>query len=152
MITYKKGDLFTTPDTYIVHGCNAEGVMGSGVAKIVKEKYPQAFQDYYEYCQLRDSNYLLGFIKPSTQPDGKVIINAITQLGYGHRGGRFVSYDAVDDCMLAVQGFLKITQQPTPSNISMPKIGAGLGGGNWDIIEQIIKSHLWMHNVTVWEL
>lgn len=33
MIQYKTGNLLDTPDSYIVHGCNAQGVMGSGVAK-----------------------------------------------------------------------------------------------------------------------
>lgn len=34
----------------------------------------------------------------------------------------------------------------------MPKIGAGLGGGNWEVIEAIINHRLKDHNVTVWEL
>ena len=34
------GDLFAeVKDGYIMHGCNAQGVMGSGVANIVRLKY-----------------------------------------------------------------------------------------------------------------
>jgi hypothetical protein len=37
-IEYIKGDLFTTKCKYIAHGCNSQGVMGPGVAKLIKEK------------------------------------------------------------------------------------------------------------------
>ncbi len=36
MITYKQGDLMKASETYIAHGCNAQGVMGSGVAKAIR--------------------------------------------------------------------------------------------------------------------
>ena len=33
-IIYKQGDLLECSEQVIVHGCNAQGVMGSGVAKV----------------------------------------------------------------------------------------------------------------------
>ena len=45
-IIYKKGDLLTTDADIIVHGCNCQGVMGSGVAKQIKEKFPNAYTIY----------------------------------------------------------------------------------------------------------
>ena len=42
-IEYRQGDLFQTDVRHIVHGCNAQGVMGKGVAKLVKDlifQYP----------------------------------------------------------------------------------------------------------------
>ena len=140
MITYIHGDLFTTPDTVIVHGCNAAGVMGSGVAKTIKEKYPKAFQDYHKFCT---AGYKLEEVMGrnifSEQPDGKIIVNSITQPSYGRAFGiRFCSYDAIDDCMQRL--FMECEERGIIS-ISMPKIGAGLGGGSWDVIEKIIEQH-----------
>lgn len=148
MITYKKGDLFTTSDKYIIHGCNALGIMGSGVAKIVKEKYPAAYEDYKDHCSLREPSRLLGTVKLSLQPEGKMIINAITQMQYGTDGKRYVSYDAIDDCFATISNM----NIPSGHGISMPKIGAGLGGGHWPIIAEIIDYRLKAEYVTIWSL
>ena len=148
-MNYIVGNLLDTPDKYIIHGCNSQGVMGSGVALQIKETYPQAYTDYRELCQLLDPIDLLGRTKVSLQPDGKVIINAITQLNYGKDGRRYVSYDAIDDCMRGINDWLPKNEI---CSISIPRIGAGLGGGNWKVIEQIISERLWFHEVTVWDL
>jgi len=77
-IEYRKGDLLTTEVQHILHGCNRRGVMGSGVAKAIRDKYPQAYTDYndvYNSCGLE-----LGTIVVSVQDDGTVIHNAITQI------------------------------------------------------------------------
>lgn len=157
MITYRKGNLLDTDDHIIVHGCNAQGKMNSGVAKAILEKYPKAYDDYKERHRL-DIKYNplghipLGIIIPSEQPDGKTIINAITQLHYGYDGKKYVNYDAIDEA------FRTITQEFGPpdcghsTNISMPMIGSGLGGGDWGIIERIIERHMVDFRVTVWFL
>ena len=146
-ITYINGDLFAAKPKIIVHGCNARGVMGSGFALQIKERFPKAFKDYKDYCGLREPDYLLGTIKLSLQPCGIVVVNAITQYDYGRRTDiRYVSYDAIDDCMKS------IAHMSTTDIISMPKIGAGLGGGDWGTIEAIIKNRLKEHQVHIYEL
>jgi O-acetyl-ADP-ribose deacetylase (regulator of RNase III) len=147
MINYIKGDLFAAKPKIIVHGCNAHGVMGSGFAKTIKELYPKAYTDYQEYCKLREKEFLLGTVKTSLQPDGTLVINAITQGEYGRGAIRYVSYDAVDDCMETIGSNIS-----EDNVISMPKIGAGLGNGNWNVIEAIIKHRLKDHVVNVYEL
>ncbi len=64
-------------------------------------------------------------------------MNLITQENYGKDKRRYVSYDAID------VGFKDIFRSLGDSNkcFSIPKIGAGRGGGNWDIISTIINSH-----------
>ncbi len=44
-INYVNGDLFATDIKTIVHGCNAQGVMGSGVAKSIRENFPKAYDE-----------------------------------------------------------------------------------------------------------
>lgn len=148
MIKYVRGDFMQAPEIVMVHGCNSHGVMGSGVAKLIKEKYPTAYMDYYN--QSRTSAGLeLGF-NVYSETLGKIIVNAITQDQYGKDGARYVSYDAVDGCMRRLREFLE--RDGMHNSIAMPKIGAGLGGGKWEIIEQIILTWLWDYNVTVYEL
>ena len=133
-IEYIKGDLLQTEVNHIIHGCNSRGVMGSGVAKILREKYPQAYKDYiFKY-----NNYglELGSIIVSVQDDGKVIHNAITQKDYGRDSSRvYVSYWAI------AEAFRKINSQGI-KEIALPKIGAGLANGDWNVISAIIENTL----------
>jgi len=156
VLTYIKQDLFDTSIGIIVHGCNSYGVMGSGVARLIKDKYPEAYQAYNDqYTQKISSqgtNALLplgtNIIVPSR---GKIIVNAITQETYGKsvRERRYVSYDAVAKCMASLEEFCILNAYP---EVAMPKIGAGLGGGDWNVIAAIIGSELIETNVTVYEI
>ena len=85
-IEYVTGNLLLTDVKHIVHGCNGRGVMGSGVAKAIRDCYKLAYQDYED---VYNSNGLaLGDIVVSVQPDGKTIHNAITQQDYGRDSSR----------------------------------------------------------------
>jgi O-acetyl-ADP-ribose deacetylase (regulator of RNase III) len=144
-IEYVKGDLFQTPIKVIVHGCNAQGVMGSGVAKIIREKYPKAY-DRYRSAYEQHHHLKLGDVitvpcgDRVNDPDNyKVIVNAITQNLYGRDGQRYVSYDAVAESMSKINSFFEIYGI---SAVAMPQIGAGLGGGDWNVIAAIIESEL----------
>jgi O-acetyl-ADP-ribose deacetylase (regulator of RNase III) len=154
-IKYIQDDLFTTPDRVMAHGCNAQGVMGAGVAKLIKAKFPYAY-DYYrkaveDWMAFNpDNRSMLGCVFPTAREAGPtVIFNCITQLGFGYQPFRYVSYDAVDDCMKNVAGLMSSFGE---QNISMPKIGAGYGGGNWQVIEAIIAYRLEKFNVNIYYL
>lgn len=155
MINYIKGNLLITPDKFIMHGVNCQGVMGSGVAKAIKEHriFKNAYYDYLRYCQSVHINQRLGTINISTCNDAdynyKFVLNAFTQFNYGTPSICHVDYNAVDVIMRDTRVLLR---QFNELSISMPKIGAGLGGGDWNIIEKIIDSRLADINVNVWVL
>jgi O-acetyl-ADP-ribose deacetylase (regulator of RNase III) len=128
-IEYVKGNLFDTHCNVIVHGCNAQGVMGSGVAKIIRDQYPEAYQTY------KRSKLSLGSVSKASS-NGKIIVNAITQQYYGRDAIRYVSYDAISEV------FVQINHSFKNQEIAMPQIGAGLGGGDWSVISAIIESEL----------
>lgn len=144
-IIYKQGDLLQCDEKIIIHGCNAQGVMASGVAKVIRAKYPSAYDAY------RAGNLGLGIVTYAAQEDGKVILNAITQEFYGRQVGKqYVSYKAVYLCMQRINSFYSCEESPV--YIAMPKIGAGLGGGNWEIISKIIEEESTYFQPVVYEL
>lgn len=150
MINYIKGDLLSSKENYIVHGCNAQGVMKSGVAKAIREKYPRVYDDYSYAYSLKVTNTLcLGqVIQTYLEDEDQYIISAITQKYYGRDPNiRYVSYDAVDRCMINIKEIVPINK-----TIAMPKIGAGLGNGNWNVIEAIINDRLSSYSVFVYEI
>lgn len=138
-IEYIKGDLLQTEVKHLIHGCNSHGVMGSGVAKAIRDKYPKAYQDYND--AYNSYGLALGDIIVSVQGDNRfmgnrVIHNAITQKDYGRRDDRvYVSYWAI------AESFRKISSWGV-KEIAMPKIGAGLANGDWNVIAAIIENTL----------
>ena len=132
MIEYRKGNLLDVTEGIIVHGCNMQGIMGAGVAKAVKAKYPACFDDY---CQrLATGFYVLGEVINYKVNSKLYISNALTQQYFG-RAVRQVNYAAI---VRAFDDNIAVAQD-TGLSLHFPKIGAGLGGGDWNIIEQLIN-------------
>lgn len=149
-ITYCRGNLLDVAEGIIVHGVNKQGVMGAGVAKAIKQKYPQCFYKYTEHIP----NTSLGDVIWCNATKDLIIANAVTQNRYG-TDKRHVNYMAVG---LAFSEVFRVAhKQP----IHIPKIGAGLAGGDWNCIEQIIYDTFAMQvpdtvkhikEITCWEL
>lgn len=140
-IEYVQGDMFAGGEKLLVHGCNAQGVMGSGVAAIVRRDFPKAYEDYVKWAELqvtRTGELPMGDVG-FVATNGRIIGNAITQRFYGAGPRRYVSYDAVAHAMQRIDAFCVSQGLNT---FAMPKIGAGLGGGDWNVIEAIVKSEL----------
>ncbi len=122
----------------IIHGTNCQNVMGAGIAYEIKEYFPEAFVADRDYLRCHGSEFLLGNFSSVDVSDlfGRplIIVNAYTQLKYGE--GLQVDYDAID------QVFGRIADAFPNKSIGYPKIGAGLGGGDWDRISKIIDTRL----------
>lgn len=145
-IKYIKGDLFKTDEYVIVHGCNAKGVMGSGVAAIIREKYPEAYTRYKEIH--KDFGLYLGDIIPVKSND-KMIINAITQDRYGSSGVRHADYQAISVAIASIDRFVNTINC---NSFAMPMIGAGLANGDWKVISAIIESETKLTKPIVYQL
>ena len=125
MFNIKVGDLFAEVEHgYIMHGCNAQGVMGSGVAKIIRDKYPIAFQQY----ALQHPNYILGEVIPVVVEPNIVVLNAITQEFYGTDRVQ-VDYNAVEQACKGAK-HLAASGMNESNEVHFPFIGAGLAGGD----------------------
>ncbi len=133
IITYVIGDLLESPYRLILHGCNAQGVMGSGIAKQIRKKYPQAFEEYYAAYE-KDMLWLGDVIFADCED--KIIANGITQQYYGRGGKCFVSYEAINNVMEDTYDY---ALKHGLEYVAMPLIGAGLGGGSWKKISSIIE-------------
>ena len=139
------GDLFSASSRYICHQVNCRGRMGSGIAKVIRDKFPEAFEKYKEECK---KGACLGHVQ-YVLSNGKIIINMFAQDGYGYDGARYTDYDAFMNCLLEIKSAV-----PNGATIAMLyKIGCGLGGGAWNTIYGFIENFLG-HDYTVelWRL
>ena len=72
-----------------------------------------------------------------------IIINAYTQYRYG-RDTRNVDYRAIEKVMKRLKDW-------THGRLGMPKIGCGLAGGEWSIVEEILNRVFDDREITVVE-
>lgn len=144
-IHHNPSNIVRAKEGVIVHGCNAQGIMGSGVAKQLRAKYPEIFFDYV----LGLKEYALQKLSPlgtlSVVPVSKTlkIVNAITQEFYGRDGVQYVSYVALETAFANIATRFDFT---TPIHIPY-LIGAGLGGGDEKTILELIDKNLKDHEV-----
>lgn len=146
MIHYIQGDLFETDAGIIAHGVNCRGKFASGVAKLVGTKYPKARQYYLD--KFDEDGWKLGDIQAVLQWDGTIIVNCATQDNYGYAGELNANYDAIRTAMESVKRLAQIKNK----TIAIPKIGAGLAGGDWTIIEKILEEVFTDYDITVYYL
>lgn len=158
MIKYVTADMLDfsvdMPDM-IIHQTNCEGRMGGGVAKSIKEKFPQVYVEYLEFIAHKrfvGENNLLGQVFETNVRIGDNVVkfvdvfaqNSCSENTSLYPDGRFTSYDALHDGLAAVMKSIVIPlweKKKRPLNIWMPaKIGCVKGGGNLAIVTAIINS------------
>lgn len=142
----KFGDMLTVKEGVLIHGCNAQGVMGAGIAKQIKEMYPACFDEYRAelLMQAHGGRSMLGKCIPFVASTELIIINAITQEKYG-TDKRHVDYEAVKKCFMQTVRFAK----DEGYHVHYPQVGAGLAGGDWAILNDIIDTVFAEHGPNV---
>ena len=106
--------------------------MGSGVAKAIREKWPQVYNGYMTSPRGRE---MLGTAWMVNINDKLYVANCYTQEYYG-RNGKFASVDAVQDSLRTVVSWANVLKL----SIYMPRIGCGLGGLTWEAdVEPIVR-------------
>lgn len=144
MINYVKCDLLDFPCDVMIQGCNCYCTMGAGVAAAIAKEYPEAAQADKEYTGLgrwvakstKLGNYSTALVKHRKTRDNLLIINAYTQNGFKKSGRRSDLFEYGEFKLICRK--LKSSISPK-AKIAMPKIGAGLAGGDWTKIEAIIN-------------
>jgi len=120
----------------IVHGCNCQCQMGKGIALSIKQRFPEA---YAADCATQKGDPTkLGTISIADIRRGTRafhIVNGYTQFHWRGEGVK-ADYTAIRMVMKAVK------DKFAGKSIGYPKIGAGLAGGDWEIIASIIEEEL----------
>lgn len=150
--TIKHGDLLeSVTEGYILHGCNAQGVMGSGFARHIRDKYPIVYEEYLRSYQ--SVGLFLGSVYPVIVNDKLAVLNGITQEHYGRDGQIYVSYHSLYDVFKGAITCIEYDLVPS-RDLHMPLIGGGLGGGDKDSIIAIMEDVYSQVNInaTLWLL
>jgi len=120
----------------IIHGCNCFCTMGAGIAKSIRDNFPEAYQADLK-TNMGDKNKLGTYscAQVNKQENRLTIVNGYTQYDFSGENV-LVDYGAIRDL------FSKIKKNFQNQKIGYPKIGAGLAKGDWQIISGIISEEL----------
>lgn len=141
------GDILSVEKGIIVHGCNAQGVMKSGIAKDIREKYPKVYKDYKAHEE--KTGLKLGDIVYTYIKDDLLIASIITQEFYGRdKDVVYVDYDAIEQAFLSIGLVASLKKL----DVHVPLIGCGLANGKWSEVMPRIEGafhqgeglHLWV--------
>lgn len=147
-IHYLKGDA-TDPQgsgkKIIAHVCNDVGAWGAGFVLAISKKWKKPEISYKELYKHNHDDCSLGNIMFVPVEDDIVVANMIGQRGiFSHfdpdteTSTPPIRYNALEVCLKA----LADEALKTKASIHLPKIGAGLAGGDWNIIEKLIIEQL----------
>lgn len=160
MIKYINGDA-TYPQgegiKIIVHIVNDLGAWGNGFVIAISKRWKKPELSYREWHKDRAQNdFISGSIQIIKVEDDIYVANMIAQHGISKyiKGGMMdditpevppIRYEALRECLKKVC----IIAKKHNASIHGPRFGAGLAGGDWSIIEQIINEELISQNVNV---
>jgi len=85
-------DILAVTGHIICHQVNCQGVMGAGLARQVRAKYPQVYAPYRAYCA---TGNVLGTVLFVPVSDNNIIANIFGQDKYG-RDRQYTDYSPTD--------------------------------------------------------
>lgn len=154
-INYVIGDA-TNPSSsgrrIIAHCCNDAGYWNAGFVRALSARYHQPERDYRRWSKTnRPIPFALGEVQFVKVLPGLCVANIIGQHGIkSHANPKPIDYRALR------AGLSKVCELAISHNatVHMPRMGAGLAGGNWDLISAIIDEELCQNGieVTVYDL
>lgn len=155
MIKIMKGDIFSSPGTIVIP-VNCVGVMGKGLAKQVKDKWPSVYEDYKKKCN-------------KLAPGSACLLSTGRCLpGGAYFYGRFLFLATKDhwrnpsELKWIIEGLKNISSmldrieksgggppEYIAPPLAIPKIGCGNGGLDWLIVKPLIFAILGILNTEI---
>jgi hypothetical protein len=143
---FEKGEV-----NIIGHVTNSRGVMGSGVAKAIRDRYPEVYEEYIqmfsEYGSLPERVFGIGQEVSVANWNRRLVFNLHAQLNYGSKTrdlnyGAFASALGDMRCMLLNDDIIGFPYL----------IGCDRAKGDWSIVLEIIEHYFKDHQVKIYRL
>src|SRR5690554_1972745 len=130
------GDIFNSEMETLVNTVNCVGVMGKGIAKEFKSRYPDMFLEYKNMCDRKQIK--LGELSIHEVNDifsKRRIINFPTK-------GHWKSPSKLSDIIQGLDYFINNYQPWNITSIAFPPLGCGNGGLKWSYVGKIMYQKL----------
>lgn len=134
MIKYRYNEnIFKSKSTALVNTVNCVGVMGAGIAKEFKLRFPEMFKDYVKKCNV--NKIRIGKLDIYKINDRKIIINFPTKDHWKYPSKlEYIEKGLID--------FVKNYKSWNIISIAFPQLGCGKGGLKWNDVKYLMKEYL----------
>lgn len=138
----------------IFHQANTENVMGAGIAKQIRERYPEAYKVDRDYFVPKGKDRLGHYTQALVNGDDtayKMVANLYGQMLnedsiFGIRTNYFALRDALRDCLGNYNAFFSHYDKPI---CGFPWLmSSNLGGGDFNIVRHIVEEAMEEHHLT----
>lgn len=131
----------------VAHICNDIGRWGKGFVLALSKRWPEP-ETVFKQAFLHKENCALGDVQFVPVTPQITIANMVAQHGIvvkGQIAAPPIRYEALEIALAKVAG----AALERNATVHMPRIGCGLAGGRWEIIEPIIEKQLVARYVAV---
>jgi O-acetyl-ADP-ribose deacetylase (regulator of RNase III) len=130
----KQGDIFQSPCEVLVNPVNCVGIMGAGLAKQFKERWPKYFADYKFRCMQKKLHRGMVYL---WEGEDQKILTFPTKYHWRQDADLFhLSLGLKNFCAQINGGVLPST------SYAFPALGAGLGGLEWEPVHKLLDETL----------
>lgn len=140
MFKYVDCDIFDMNVDIIGHQVNLYGIMGGGIAREIKERFPDVYEEYREIC-LSESGLLgkMHLTYAYVDEDGESELMIANLFGQDESAGQKVltNYSALASSLKFLHEWASMLDKKT---IALPYgLGCGIAGGDWNIVSKLIE-------------
>lgn len=123
---------------------------GAGFANAVKSRWPAVHDDYRQWAESGREKLRLGNAHVASADEDIVIYSMIAQHGYGPSRLPRIRYQYLRTCLQRLRDFALAER----ASVHIPRIGCGEAGGNWTVVEDLVRENLsdFGIHVTVYDL
>ena len=134
-ISSKIGDITLATEDCIISAANTVGVMGKGVAKAIKNRFPWCYLPYKNACANNELEPGEIFVvkHEDLEQNPIVIIDAATKKHWRNKA----NIEWVIGCFKNLRDY---AEENRCRSMAVPKLGCGLGGLDWEDVEEEMKS------------
>lgn len=136
MIEYKKGDILKEETEAVVNTVNTKGVMGKGIALQFKERFSENYRQYKKACEAGKVETGKVFVTETGQLlNPRYVINFPTKEHWKNPSKMDYIYEGLED-------LVRVIQDKNINSISIPPLGCGNGGLDWNEVKPVIEKAL----------
>jgi len=138
LIEFVTGDFFDYDADIRINTVNCVGVMGAGVALEFKKKYPEMFKEYVKVCKKKEIAPGKPYVWEESDLFSRcVIVNLPTKIHWRNSS----EYEYIELDLIWLHDFLDVEDKKN-AIVTLPALGCGHGGLNWNIVKGMICHHL----------
>ncbi|MGR3295799.1 MAG: type II toxin-antitoxin system antitoxin DNA ADP-ribosyl glycohydrolase DarG [Candidatus Bathyanammoxibius sp.] len=132
MIKFIKGDIFSSQAQTLVATVNCVGIMGKGLAKEFRQRFPDMYKEYVKVCKK-------GELKKGRLYLYKNLHSQILCFPTKDNWKGPSKYEFIEEGLECLKNNY---EQWGISSIAVPPLGSGLGGLDWNRVKKIIVKYL----------